>query len=290
MRIRYLRWPHRWLPILLLGALLAVPVNSDQCWAAGPPAPTATTASKAPSPENARRAVRLPGLVIDFQQRCVDLEAMICLDKGGLELIACTKGTKEHESIVSVKARPMHILTALLLLGANPGNPAMLKKVEAEETRWVEIPPRGDSIGVSLVFDGEDGRPVELPISDFVTRTEPDTNELSAAVGESADRKFPDTFLFAGSLLRADGPRPRKYLSDVSGHVISIATFGDELLCLPGVHSRDDSWLLWRVDSTNLPGVGAKVTLRLRPQRTGKPESVAADEHKDRDSNDAEKP
>ena len=59
--------------------------------------------------------VKLPGLVINFRERCVDIEGSICLDRGFLELIACTKNSKEHESIVAVTARPMHIHTALLL-------------------------------------------------------------------------------------------------------------------------------------------------------------------------------
>jgi hypothetical protein len=63
-----------------------------------------------------------------------------------------------------------------------------------------------------------------------------------------------------------DGPGPRKYLSDLSGNVISIATFGDELLCLPGMHSDDNEALEWQVNATGLPAVGSKVTLRLRPQ------------------------
>ncbi len=72
-----------------------------------------------PGPEEsvaqpARKNIELPGLLINFQKRCVDLEATICLDAGLLELIACTKGSKEHESIVAVAARPMHIHTALL--------------------------------------------------------------------------------------------------------------------------------------------------------------------------------
>jgi hypothetical protein len=47
--------------------------------------------------------------------------------------------------------------------------------------------------------------------------------------------------------------------------VISIATFGDELLCLPEVHSQDNDALMWQVNATNLPAVGSNVTLRLRP-------------------------
>ena len=221
----------------------------------------------------ARRSVKLPGLVIDFQERCVDLESTICLNEGMLELIACTKGTKEHESIVVVHAAPMHIHTALLLLGTQSGNPATRRPIGEGRTRWVDIPPRGDPVDVYLVFSKEHGRVVEHPISDFVTQWEKSLDGLFNTEESDAPKvdkgsKFPKTFLFAGSLLVGDGPGPRTYLADRSGSVISIVTFGDELLCLPGVHAKANDALMWQIDPTKLPKVGSKVTLRLRPQIT----------------------
>jgi len=49
--------------------------------------------------------------------------------------------------------------------------------------------------------------------------------------------------------------------------VISIATFGDEVLCLDGIHGQADDGLVWQVNPDKLPPVGATVTLRLRPRR-----------------------
>ena len=59
-------------------------------------------------------------------------------------------------------------------------------------------------------------------------------------------------------------------LADVQGNVISISTFGDEVLCLPGMHSRDNDALTWEADPRELPDVGTSVTLRLRPRTTPK--------------------
>ena len=84
-----------------------------------------------------RRQVKLPGLIIDLQHKHVDLEAHVCINNGYLELIACGKGSKEHESIVAVTARPMHIHTALLLIGARNGHPAMLEISDGKSTRWI---------------------------------------------------------------------------------------------------------------------------------------------------------
>ncbi len=253
------------------------PATADEPAPVIEPAPEPSAEESAPEP--ARKALKLPGLVIDFQKRCVDIEASICLEEGMLELIACTKGSKEHESIVAITAKAMHIHTALLALGAKNGNPAMRKPIGEQQTRWIDLPPRGDPVDVYLVFENRDGELVEHPISDFVTRTGGRPDELFGADDGRADdagaddvdadkeNEFPHTFLFAGSHLFGDGPGPRKYLADHSGNVISIATFGDELLCLPFVVGHANDSLMWQVDANDLLNVGSKVTLRLRPKR-----------------------
>jgi hypothetical protein len=239
--------------------------------------------NKQGSMKAARKPVKLPGMVVDyFEKRCVDLEGTICLDKGLLELIACTKGSKEHESIVAVSARAMHIHMGLLLLGANNGHPAMRKPVDEEKTRWVNVPPRGDSIDVFLVTTNKDGKLIEKPISDFIVRSSGRVDEVDGTVivapdqtekrGGKEETSLPHTFIFAGSHLRDNGPGPRQYLADLSGNVISIASFGDELLCLPFHQTQENGALMWQVKPGALPKVGTKITLRLRlrkGQRTG---------------------
>jgi hypothetical protein len=53
--------------------------------------------------------------------------------------------------------------------------------------------------------------------------------------------------------------------------VISISTFGDELLCLPGIYTEANDALMWQANPDKLPKVGTKVTLRLRPQNKPAP-------------------
>jgi hypothetical protein len=253
----------------LLAVVLALGANL--CWGDEPgpvnkPAPAEPAAATAL--EAALKNLNLPGVKINLPERCVDVESSVCLDEGSLELIACTKDSKEHESIVVVAAKPKHIHTALLLLGAQPGNPAMRKPINDEGTRWIDLPPKGDPVGVYLVFKDEKGKVVEHPISDFIASSDEETGQAPGTADATTDEntKFPNTFLFAGSMLVGNESGPRKYLSDLSGNVISISTFGDEVLCMPGVYGQDNGALMWRVNSTNLPEVGSKVTLRLRPQ------------------------
>lgn len=215
-----------------------------------------------------REKLKLPGLTIHTKQRYVDVDATVCLDAGFLELIACTKGSKEHESIISVDAKPSHMHAALLLLGAQPGNPGMAKKLE--DGGWLDIPPKGSEVDASLVFKNEKGELKERPISEFIMRGQEGDVYGPDAVETPPEKRgrFPtSTFLFAGSQLYKGEDGKATYLSDGSGNVISLATFGDELLCLPGKHSHENSSLAWEINPTHLPAVGTKVILRLRPKQ-----------------------
>ena len=223
-------------------------------------------------PQAAANVIKLPGIEIDAEQGLVDVEATVSLTEGLLELVACTEGTKEHEAIVRINALPIHVHTALLLVGARNGSPAMREPINEEKTRWMHLRPNGDPIRVSLVTKDAEGKPVERPISDFIKRSEGDPymqemGYVTDSEEDEAKEKFPDVFLFTGSHLVGDKAKEgRQYLADQSGHVITISTFGDELLGLADIQSRDNGELIWEVDPTHLPPLDTTVILRLRPQ------------------------
>jgi hypothetical protein len=87
--------------------------------------PSALLFGSNPDQEKALRKLSMPGILLNLEERCVDVNATVCLREGLLELLACTKNSKEHESILVMNARPMQVHTALLLLGSRPGTPAM---------------------------------------------------------------------------------------------------------------------------------------------------------------------
>lgn len=232
-------------------------VSSDRLGAAGGATNTA--------PQAAVAKLNFPGVTINVQERCVDVDGSVCLHRGALELVACTKGTKEHESIVAIEAKPRHLHAALLLLGAKPGSPARRQQPGEDSEQWFDVPPSGGPVDVFLVLKDNEGKSVEHPISEFIA---PSSKRSGRSARADKSAQFPThTFLFAGSVLYGDGPGPRRYLSDESGNVISLSTFGDEVLCLPAIHSQDAEALLWQVNPADLPAIGSNVTLRLRPQR-----------------------
>jgi hypothetical protein len=215
-----------------------------------------------------RDELAMPGMKILVKKGYIDVEAKICLAKGMLELLACKKDSKEHESLIAVVPKAAHIHAALLLIGAQPGNPAMRKEVETEDgPRWIDLEPRGQEIDVSLVFNNEAGEPTEHPIKEFLIKSEEESFEPKPEV-KKEDRAFPtNTFLFVGSHVFKDGEADPVYLADESGNVISLSTFGDELLALPGVHANDNQGLVWSIDPTRVPPLDTKVILRLKPKK-----------------------
>jgi hypothetical protein len=222
-----------------------------------------------------REELVMPGLKILVKKGYIDVDAKVCLTDGMLELIACTKDSKEHESLISVEPKAAHIHAALLLIGAQPGNPAMRKEVQTEDgPRWVDLQPRGQEIDVYLVFKNKAGELEEYPISKFLIKgQEEDYSGVPVEVDKKEDRSFPThTFLFTGSHVYKDGEADPIYLADESGNVISVATFGDELLALPGVHGHQNEGLVWAVDPTHLPPLDTKIILRLKPKNPAEAE------------------
>jgi len=245
-----------------------------------PPTPgpehTVEAAAEAPpkSLEEALERLQLPGIKINIDSWSVDVEATVSLRYGLLELIACTKDSKEHESVIAVNAKPSHIHTALLLIGATPGNPAMRKIIgEGDEARFIDLPPRGGLVDVYLVIDTDEGKK-EFPINQFIEKAHDDFyQERPAEDPEQKPELYPThTFMFTGSVLVEHGEdNPRQYVADYSGNVISLVTFGDELLSTPEIHDDANHALVWQVRSQGLPEIDSPVTLRLKPQRAQVP-------------------
>ena len=217
-----------------------------------------------------REEIDLPGMKVLVKKGYLDVDAKVCLTEGLLELVACTKDSKEHEALIAIEAKAAHVHAALLLIGAEAGNPAMRKEVETENgPRWVDILPRGQEIEVFLVFKNKIGELEEHPISKFLIKgMDEGYDGVPIERDPNENRAFPThTFLFVGSHVFKDGERDPVYLADESGNVISLSTFGDELLALPDVHGHDNAALQWAVDSTHLPELDTKVIMRLKPKK-----------------------
>ncbi|MCY2967211.1 MAG: YdjY domain-containing protein [Planctomycetota bacterium] len=121
--------------------------------------PAGTTKPKVPAaPEGVKpRTKPTAGLVplneagtvlFDRAGKKVVVKGEVVLRNGGLEMFACRKKSKEHESIVAIDADAFVIHSALLALKAAPGGPAMYEPKFA--------PPHGQKLDIFVNWtDGE---------------------------------------------------------------------------------------------------------------------------------------
>jgi hypothetical protein len=206
---------------------------------------------------SSRRFEPFPGVTVYPEQRRVELEAEVCLDRGWLEQVACAAGSREHESLVVPVARPSQIHAALLTAGFEPGTPGSWTYEQGE---YEFVAPTGSPVQVHVSYRAADGTTVEEPIRHWIH------------VRRGADvLPFPERpWIFGGSRIEPNpdwmGPGEH-YVADVTGSIIGIVTFGDEVLGFSRVLADQASVQPpeWEAATERMPPVGTRVTLILLP-------------------------
>src|SRR5687767_8903033 len=105
------------------------------------------SAAKSPDPPGTRRLAQEYEAWIDTKNKRVIVDGVVCLRQGQLEMFACLKGTKEHESIISVDCKAYIIHAALLAIGAKSGTPV--------EFQPLYKPATGTTIDVTCIWTDE---------------------------------------------------------------------------------------------------------------------------------------
>jgi hypothetical protein len=111
-----------------------------------------------PTPLNPQGTV-----LLDKPGRRLLLKGEVCLREGVLEMFACLKRTKEHESIVSVDTQAWVVHAGLLALGAEPGQPVQF----VPEYR----PPSGQPIEVYVSWEDEQRKLQRVKAQTWVRRS-----------------------------------------------------------------------------------------------------------------------
>ena len=97
-----------------------------------PPAPPAAASALDPQadrddtkdPPGTKRLMPDGKVWLDLKNKRVIVVGEVCQREGQMEMFACLKGTKEHESIVAVPTKAHVVHAALIRLGALPGSAA----------------------------------------------------------------------------------------------------------------------------------------------------------------------
>lgn len=202
-----------------------------------------------PATAPAAGMLALPYITIDRAHHWVDIQAKVCgRDADWLELLLCTPNTREYESVLVTKAKPSQVELALLILGLQSGAPVRIQWA-GQVSR--ELPARGPRINVSLIYRKE-GKKVEVPATHWLR-------------DQKAKRPAtPQTWIFAGSgFTNVNGKRA--FAADLSGNLITLVNFGDDVLVLPHSLSNYNGEFPWGPNTPAIPPVGTPVIVRLSP-------------------------
>ncbi|MHC4992631.1 MAG: YdjY domain-containing protein [Planctomycetota bacterium] len=217
---------------------------------------TPVTESTAPAPKEPR-IVELPGMRVLVDESTVEVEAWTCLDDGWLEQVACSPGTREHESLLVVNVRPSELHAALLMAGLSAGRPG---RWSYDEEGYHLTPPEGDVVDILVRYVDRSGEEVTDPVSRWIR-------------DERRERPFPDRpWVFGGSVF-AKNPEGmgegEHYVADMTGSVVGLVTFGDEVVGFSEVMADEESVQEpeWMVDRDQVPAMGTRVTLILKRGR-----------------------
>ena len=202
-------------------------------------------------------------LWIDPKRKLVVVDGRIALREGPVEMFACPKRTKEHESIVAVNTKASFVHAALLAVGAKSGTPVQWDPKYA--------PPTGGKVEVLVLWKDKAGKNHKVRAQEWITNTK-----------TKKPMKF--DWVFAGSGFWVDEDTGMKYYHGDAGDLICVSNFATATLDIPVESSQENSNLLFEATTDKIPEKGTKVRLVLIPQ----PEQEQKADPEDQPKQDAE--
>ncbi len=185
-------------------------------------------------------------LWINPKEKQVAIDAEVCLTRGYLEMFACVKNTKEHESVVALKSKAFKIDASLRALGATPGSPARWDRKTGYK------PAHGPVIEVFVEWM-EDGKRKRVKAQQWVR----DLKTRKAMEHE---------WVFGGSSTFTDPETKKNYYRADGGEVICVSNFPVAMMDLPIESSDVNDELAFEAFTENIPKRGTPVRVILVPR------------------------
>lgn len=210
---------------------------------------------------------------IDRKRQLVVVGGEICLREGPLEMFACPRGTKEHESIIALNCKAQFVHAALLAVGAKPGSPVKYDPTYA--------PATGTRVDIVIVWKDEQDRVQKMRAQDWIRDAK-------------TEKPMEHSWVFAGSAFWTDEQTGQRHYQAESGDLVCVSNFTTATLDLPINSSQDNGNLLFTALTDKIPPVRTKVRMVLIPriektkERKEKPEQEKPDRKKPEQEKKAE--
>jgi hypothetical protein len=182
---------------------------------------------------------------LDKKRNAVVVDGQVCLRAGQLEMFACPKGTKEHESVVSLNCLAQEVHAGLLAVGAAAGSPV---RYDPEYK-----PATGQIVDVYVLWRDEAGAKQQVRaqqwVRDFKTK-----------------QVLRHDWVFAGSGFWKNEATGQEHYKANGGDLICVSNFPTAMLDLPIKSSDENESLMYEASTEQIPAKGTKVRVVLIPR------------------------
>lgn len=184
---------------------------------------------------------------IDRKSKAVILAGTICCREGPLEMFACPRGTKEHESVVAVHSQSKIVHAALLAAGLKSGTPVAFEpKYKPAEGPVVEI--------IAVWRDEKTKKQNRVRAQQWVRHV-------------TTKKPMQSNWVFAGSGFWKDPKSGKEYYLADGGELICVSNFSTATLDLTVESPQDNNELFFESFTENIPPLGTPVWLVMREKK-----------------------
>jgi hypothetical protein len=251
-------------------------------------ATTFTHAEPTPQPKENLREL-FPGVRADPANKAVEFDAEVIADFSDpkkilyLEVLACPRDSKEHESLLMTRCKPSQVHAALLLAGFVPGKPVQWADPPKGSGgagnapgKPTATPPTGDPVKVEFIWTDPPAPLAPAPAAPAAdTANKPTEHRASPLewVVNAKDGTRASTlnhgFVFAGSVMIKRPNGTERYDADSDGTLIGLASFGTETIAWTHPFSPEagQDEPVWTADRQRVPKLGTKVVVRVTAEK-----------------------
>jgi hypothetical protein len=196
-------------------------------------------------PADLRRLSKNNEVWFDDKRKAVVVDGQVCLREGQLEMFACPKGTKEHESVVSLNCTAEEVHAGLLAAGAKPGKPVAFNPDYQ--------PATGQIIDIYVLWKDEDGKKHQERAQEWVKDVK-------------KDKAMTYNWVFAGSGFWKDEETGKEHYKANGGDLVCVSNFPTATLDLPIQSTDANDELMFVAYKEHIPSRDTKVRVVFIPR------------------------